>query len=215
MEVQYTRKVSPKMQLENIPDWASRAMQGLAYWLGCQDAFGIADRLNEGAIATEFLRLMVVHREPGRVLEVEVLYRDIPEFANSNVLVGSRDRADLVVAKRRRASRTAAFGRRSVEAVIEVKHGRSQKAKVYEDIDALGEAKRLASGDVRTFLLYASVAVKPFFVGEDGSAKGSLTKRTSKDTRYKVRRVCRAAPGLPRDGRVGRAHYVALVEVLG
>jgi len=202
------------MALTSIPNWTSRALQGLAYWLGYQDAYGIGERLSEGAIATEFLRLMVAHKDPGRVLEPEVMYRHIPEFTKKPSLRNSRIRADLVVANEARRSRYTAFPQGSIEAVIEVKHGRSQKAKVLEDIDMLGDHLKFAKWSIRGFLLYASVSKMPFFVDEDGGGRKTKIEHTEKGTRYKVRRVCRAISRISNSTAGPRGNYALIVEVL-
>jgi hypothetical protein len=40
---------SSMTKLPSIPDWVSPALQGLAYWLGSQHAFGLAENISEGA----------------------------------------------------------------------------------------------------------------------------------------------------------------------
>lgn len=204
------------MALTPLPRWASPAMQGLAYWLGYQHANGLAGHLSEGAIATEFQRLMLVHREPGRYLYPEVLYRAIPQFARLPDVANSGARADLVIASATPKSlhERQQFVGKQVEAVIEVKHGRSARAKVRDDIEWLGYCKQAARRDIRTFVLYASVADKPFCVADDGTAVGLERTLVNERTSYKVRRVCRALAGENMKSHRKGGHYVVLIEVL-
>ena len=201
------------MGLEDIPKWASPALQGLAFWLGYQHAYGIAERLSEGAIATEFLRLMVAHCDSNRALESEVLYRHVPEVAFQRKSIGSCDRADLVVATTRRKARNLAFPPASVEAIIEVKHNRSQFAKVWEDIDRLGQQRKLSKARIRCFLIYASVAKRPRFTDDSGAATSRIATSPC-GTRYKIRRVCRATSRIPSKNPDASGHYAILIEVI-
>jgi len=202
------------MGLPSIPAWSSRALQGLAYWLGYQHSIGIAERLSEGAIATEFLRLMVVHREAGRVLEPEVLYQHVSELADSAMFNKSRMRADLVVSKGGRRGRKYVFPRGAVEAMIEVKHSRSRFSKVLDDIDRLGKLRDISDSVIRGFLLYASINRRPRFTGSDGAGDSTTVKKTPNGTRYKVRRVCRATQRVPSRNTSAIGHYVVLIEVV-
>ncbi len=146
--------------LPPIPDWASPSLQGLAYWLGSQYSFGLAANVSEGAIAWAFNTLVFAHRTQGRHLEAEVQYRHIPELNRRGSLASSRERADLVLANVVRADRGKAYGSGEVEAIIEIKHNRSRKALVWEDIDYLGEQRR-KNRSIRAFLIYASINDRP------------------------------------------------------
>ncbi len=203
-----------KPKLPSIPDWASPALQGLAYWLGSQYTLGLAANVSEGAIAWELSRLLFAHRDERRVLEAEVLYRDIPEFAANRSLATSRERADLVIARRRRTDRDVPYTNGDIEAVIEIKHGRSRKRLVWNDIDFLGQC-RAASKEIRAFLIYASVNERPAEFTEDtGRAARPRTRPTpSKKTRYRIRRVCRATSRIPEENRKARGHYTILIEI--
>jgi hypothetical protein len=200
--------------LQTIPVWSSRALQGLAYWIGYQHSFGVADRLSEGAIATEFMRLMIVHREVGRTLETEVMYRHIPEISENPLFVSSRMRADLIVSRGGRKRRDHPFAPGAVEAVVEVKHSRSQHSKVLDDIDLLGDLRRFSGAAIRGFLLYAAVNKRPRFTDILGAGNGTIVESTPKGTRYKVRRVCRATQRVPFRNQSAIGHYVVLIEVV-
>jgi len=202
------------MTLQSIPAWSSRALQGLAYWVGYQHSFGIAEHLSEGAIATEFLRLMVAHRETGRTLEPEVMYRHIPELAENPMFVNSRMRADLVVSRECRNRRDCSFTAGVVEAIIEVKHSRSQYSKVIEDIDLLGNLRVKSAAAIRGFLLYVSINKRPRFTDRFGAGNGTRTDQTPNGTPFKVRRVCRATQRVPLRNESAIGHYVVLIEVL-
>ena len=204
------------MGLPDIPTWASPALQGLAFWLGYQDAYGIAANLSEGAIATEFLRLMVAHRDPGRVLEPEVLYRHVAELSGSARLRASPERADLVIARLRRADRRRPYPAGAIEALIEVKHSRSQISRVWEDIDFLAEQRTFSGSTIRGFLIYASLGKRPtHFTNEKGAAPpGARLQHTPNGSRYKIRRVCRATARIPKDNIGAAGHYALMIEVV-
>lgn len=196
-----------------IPDWASPALQGLCYWLGSQYTLGLAANISEGAIAWELMRLVFTHRLPDRHLEAEVFYRHIPEFLASGVAKNARDRTDLVIAKRDRTDRTTSYSTGDVEAVIEVKHSRSRKDLVWQDIDYLGE-RRSQIPAVRAFLIYASINERPMeFTNSDGSAITPRYQTTPKGTKYRVRRVCRATKIIPSKNKNATGHYAILIEV--
>lgn len=200
--------------LPSIPDWASPALQGLAYWLGSQYTLGLAANISEGAIAWELSRLLFAHRDERRVLEAEVLYRHIPELARDGSLAESQERADLVIAKHRRNDRNVPYKKADVEAVIEIKHSRSRKRLVWSDVDFLGQ-RRAASKQIRAFLVYASVNERPSeFTGDSGGAVRPRTRPSpSGKTRYRVRRVCRATSRIPEQNRDALGHYAILIEV--
>lgn len=204
------------MGLDDIPNWASPALQGLAFWLGYQHAYGIGNHLSEGAIATEFQRLMVAHREGGRALEPEVMYRHVPELAANPAIRESRARADLIVSHNGRSDRSRPYPAGAVEALIEVKHNRSQIAKVWEDIDFLGEQRAFSPG-IRAFLIYASVGKRPtHFTDDTGAApSGARIQQTTNGTRYKIRRVCRATSRIPQTNTLASGHYALMIEVIG
>lgn len=64
-------------KIPSIPSWAG-SLQGLSYWLGSQHCARLAGNVSEGAIAWELMRLVHAHRDDGRFLEAEVLYRLYP-----------------------------------------------------------------------------------------------------------------------------------------
>lgn len=201
-------------KLISIPDWASPSLQGLTYWLGSQHALGLAANISEGAIAWELSRLLFTHREGERFLEAEVQYRHIPEFVANNALDNSRERADLVIARRRRTDRSESYAAGEIEAVIEIKHSRSQKALVWADIDFLAE-RREASSAVRTFFIYASVNERPeeFTDREGRAAKPRDRSSPSGNARFRIRRVCRATSRIPAENKNAKGHYAVLIEV--
>ena len=196
-----------------IPDWAAPSLQGLAYWLGSQHSLGLAVNVSEGAIAWELMRQVFTHRIPARYLEAEVLYRHIPEFLATGVPKNSRERADLVISRVIRADRTVSYAAGDIEAVIEIKHNRSRKDLVWQDIDYLAEC-RAKHPAVRAFLIYASINERPDdFTNQDGSSKTPGNRQTSKGSRYRVRRVCRATKIIPSKNRNATGHYAVLIEV--
>jgi len=196
-----------------IPDWAAPALQGLAYWLGSQHASGLASNISEGAIAWELMRQLHTHRLPLRVLEAEVFYRHIPEFMVGGVPEDARHRADLVIATATRADRGVSYGAGQVEAVIEIKHSRSRKTLVWDDIDYLAE-RRVSSPSVRAFLIYATIDERPEeFTNADGSAIKPRDQLTPEGSKYRVRRVCRATQRIPSQNRKALGHYAVLIEI--
>jgi hypothetical protein len=200
--------------LPPIPDWASPSLQGLAYWLGSQYSFGLAANVSEGAIAWAFNTLVFAHRTQGRHLEAEVQYRHIPELNRRGSLASSRERADLVLANVVRADRGKAYGSGEVEAIIEIKHNRSRKALVWEDIDYLGEQRR-KNRSIRAFLIYASINDRPEeFTDLSGASPNQRNWLTpNKETNFRIRRVCRATHRIPSQNKLAVGHYAVLVEV--
>lgn len=201
-------------KLPSIPEWASPALQGLAYWLGSQHAFGMSSNISEGAIAWALSTLVFTHRTPGRILEAEVLYRHIPELNRRDELARSRERADLVIATANRSDRSVPYRRGEVEAIVEIKHNQSRRQLVWDDIDYLA-AQRDKSKAIRAFLIYASVNERPKdFTDESGAAIQTRTMYTpDKETKYRVRRVCRATHRIPSRNILATGHYAVLIEV--
>jgi hypothetical protein len=200
-------------KLAPIPDWAAPALQGLAYWLGSQHSSGLASNISEGAIAWELMRQVHTHRLPLRVLEAEVFYRHIPEFLMGGMPDDARYRADLVIATESRTDRALSYAPGQVEAVIEIKHSRSRKTLVWEDIDYLAE-RRVSNPSVRAFLIYATIDVRPEdFTNPDGSAITPRDQKTPGGSKYRVRRVCRATQRIPSQNRKALGHYAVLIEV--
>lgn len=200
-------------KLPSIPDWAAPSLQGLAYWLGSQNTMGLAANISEGAIAWELSRLVFTHRTPGRFLEAEVQYRHVPELNAQQQLARSRERADLVIANVTRSDRGISYQPGEVEAIIEVKHNRSRKQLVWEDIDYLGE-QRMKSKDIRSFLIYTSVNERPDeFTDKLGAAILPRNRKTPNQTSYRIRRVCRATQRIPGKNKNAIGHYAVLIEV--
>lgn len=201
-------------KLPSIPDWASPALQGLVYWLGSQQTLGLSADVSEGAIGWELSRLLFTHRSEERFLEAEVLYRHIPELNEDGDLARSRERADLVIARVRRSAKAVSYDTGDVEAIVEIKHNRSRKALVWEDIDFLG-AQRKKIKTIRTFLVYASMNERPNdFTSSDGAAIKPRTRCTPDNkTAYRVRRVCRATSRIPSRNASAIGHYAVLIEV--
>jgi hypothetical protein len=196
-----------------IPDWAAPTLQGLAYWLGSQHELRLAANISEGAIAWELMRQVFTHRIVGRHLEAEVFYRHIPELSQNGELRGSRERADLIIAKVERINRTVSYAIGDVEAVIEIKHSRSRKELVWEDIDFLSK-QRAKHPELRAFLIYASLNERPAdFTDEKGAGITSKTQSTPSGSRYRVRRVCRATKMIPSNNKRAVGHYAVLIEV--
>lgn len=103
----------------------------------------------------------------------------------------------------------------AVEAIIEVKHNRSQFSKVLEDIDFLGRQRRQGGASIRGFLIYASVSERPAqFTDPFGAAPGHRVITSPLGTRYKVRRVCRATSRIPSRNEGAFGHYAVLLEVI-
>jgi hypothetical protein len=204
-----------KTPLPDIPQWASPALQGLTYWIGSQYALGLAANISEGAIAWELSRLLFAHRDAKRILEAEVLYRHIPELNADGQLDGLRDRADLVIASRARPNRDEPYAVGSVEALIEIKHSRSPKRLVWQDIDFLGAQRQASHKHVRAFMIYASVNQRPANFTQRSGAAIKPRNRTSpsQQTPYRVRRVCRATSLIPRQNPKAIGHYAVLIEV--
>jgi hypothetical protein len=196
-----------------IPEWAAPALQGLAFWLGSQHSLGLASNISEGAITWELMRQLFTHRSSARFLEAEVFYRHIPEFRATGVAPTSRERADLAIARATRKDRATSYGTGEVEAVIEVKHSRSRKDLVWQDIDYLSE-RRAKNPAVRTFLIYASINERPTdFTNPDGSSVTPRSRETPNGSRYRVRRVCRATKLIPSKNKNASGHYAVLIEV--
>jgi hypothetical protein len=200
-------------KLSQIPEWATPALQGLSYWLGSQHCTGLAANISEGAIAWELMRLVHAHRSDGRYLEGEVLYRHVPELSRGRGRA-SGERADLVIANVRRQDRTISYARGEVEAVIEIKHNRSRKALVWEDIDFLADQRAMCR-DVRAFFIFASVNERPkYFTSKDGSSITPRNRTTpTSDKSYRVRRTCRATQRIPAKNKKAIGHYSVLIEV--
>lgn len=200
-------------QIVAIPDWAAPSLQGLAYWLGSQYSLGLAANISEGAIAWELIRQVFTHRVLTRHLEAEVFYRHIPEFRKTGVAQNSRERADLVISRAVRTDRTVSYAVGDIEAVIEIKHSKSRKDLVWQDIDYLAE-RRAKNPSVRAFLIYASVNERPEdFSNRDGSAITPRNRQTPSGSKYRVRRVCRATKLIPSKNRNATGHYAVLIEV--
>jgi hypothetical protein len=203
------------MSLAKIPAWAEGTLQGLAFWLGYQDALGIGSRLSEGAIATEFLHLMRVHSDSDKIVEPEVMYRHIRELDSKEALRNIR--ADFVVANQERAQRNLPYPKNAVEDIVEVKHGRSTSREILKDIDRIGKYLKSCNWTVRGFLLFAQLRGRPrMFTDHDGSALRKI-EVSNQNTRFKVRRVCRAVSRIP--GRKGldaaaTGNYAVLIEVV-
>ncbi|BEP39046.1 hypothetical protein GmRootV59_61110 (plasmid) [Variovorax sp. V59] len=200
-------------KIVSIPNWAAPALQGLAYWLGSQHSLGLASNISEGAITWELMRQLFTHRMPERHLEAEVFYRHIPEFRSAEVQDRSRERADLIIARKARANRATPYATGDVEAVVEVKHSRSRKDLVWQDIDYLAE-RRKKDPAVRAFLIYATINERPpDFTNSDGAAITPRSRETPKGNKYRVRRVCRASKIIPANNKSASGHYAVLIEV--
>jgi hypothetical protein len=159
------------------------------------------------------MRLVHAHRDDGRFLEAEVLYRHIPEL-NVPAIHGSNERADWFIANTRRTDRTESYKRGEVEAVIEIKHNRSRSSLVWADIDHLAERRRSCRA-IRAFFMYASIGERPSkFTNHDGASITPRNRQSPTNSNgYKVRRTCRATQIIPGKNRKAKGHYSILIEV--
>ena len=195
-------------------DWASNSLQGLAYWLGFQDSYGIDAEINEGSIALVFTTLLLANRATDSHVETEVMYKYIPEYSSNDDVSNRKHRADIVLAKKRRQNLSSPYLLHDVQFVIEIKHIKSSIHLVWDDIDYLGNRKKDCN-NIRAFLLYASINKRPkHFTLKTGAAKRSKQFTPTNQTPFKVRRACRSTSKIPCYNKMADGHYAILIEVL-
>ncbi|MEY4756744.1 MAG: hypothetical protein RJA34_1642 [Pseudomonadota bacterium] len=198
--------------MEPLPNWVTPVLQGTAYWLGMQEIMGERRSLSEGAITLTLRDLMRRHLEKNLSIDTEVMYRNIPEYQNDNLIKDSRTRSDIIIYQPSKKYKEDVFSFGQVKSVIEVKHHRSSSRLIQEDIDFLG-ARRSHEKSIRTFMIYTSMCMRPdLFTNESGAAI-SGTQFSDNKTKYSVRRVCRAVQKIPRNNSQAHGHYAVLIEI--
>ena len=171
-----------------IPRWASRALQGITYWIGHRRCLYRNYPLGESAIVAEICNLIYANLSDQDELTCEIQYTDLIRGKATPTILTGRARADLVIADQ---SKTAP--EIDPKFIIEVKRATAARAQVDLDLRRLAEAHS-RHPTARTFLFVVAEAGRPKrFVTELGASVRGM--QTIPETRayFRVRRTWKAA----------------------
>ena len=199
--------------LERWPDWAEKALQGLAFWIGHRHSLYRHYPLLEGALVAETCNLIHANLRHSEALHCEVQYSRLVPDGQWPGSMGVRARADLVVTDQispipgdetRKLMNDARF-------VIEVKRASAPAAQINEDLKRLAKVQG-ENARVRAFLFLVSEAARPNqrFVTAEGRATRGLQNIPGTASKYRVRRACKASAAF--SGKAS-AHYACIIEV--
>jgi hypothetical protein len=206
------------MGLTNLPprqEWAERSLQGLAFWIGYQQARFEGDPLTEGPLVAELRCLLHANRPKGTVVQTERLYRELlPPNVKTDVLKGDV-RVDLVIAKETILSARQKELTPYLDFIIEAKRVSEAQARIDKDMHRLLEALTLSrQPSLRAWMFLISESNLPDkYVTEEGSSKPGpfeIPEREGKGW-YVVRKSCKASA---RFETKEEAHYACLIEIL-
>lgn len=193
-------------KLEKRPSWATRALQGVTYWIGHRRCLYRQYPLAEGALVAELCNLIHANLHPDYVLACEVQYAELLEGKPKPDLLTQRARADLVVSEKPEEK----DGKLTPRFVIEVKRASAPKAQIDADLRRLA-AVQLAHRDVRTFMFLIAEAHRPKrFVDDDGKSLTGKYSIPKSPGHYRVRRTLKAAHAYT---EVANAQYACLLEI--
>jgi hypothetical protein len=192
--------------LEKRPNWATRALQGVTYWIGHRRCLYRQYPLAEGALVAELCNLIHANLHHNFLLTCEVQYTDLLDGRPKPDILTQRARADLVISERP--------GRKDGEPrprfIIEVKRASAPKAQIDSDLQRLAAVKTTYRG-VRTFMFLIAEAHRPKrFVDEDGKSRTGRHSIPDSPGYFRVRRTLKAAHAYT---EVAHAQYACLLEV--
>ncbi len=196
-----------KETLEDLPDWAARALQGVTHWIGHRRCLYRDYPLSEGALIAETCNLIYGNLPHLWRLRCEVQYSSFigPENMHPASELPIRARVDLVIDEK-----STKDGESIPKFIIEVKRASAPPIEIDKDLRRLLAARR-ACPRLRTFLFVIAEARRPTrFVSEQGKSYRGKQKIPHSDGHYRVRRTWKAAHALT---RIERAQYACLIEV--
>lgn len=198
--------------LEQWPQWAEKALQGLAFWMGHRHALYPNYPLGESALVAEACNLIFANLPGGELLLCERQYTQLMPEGGWPSEYGARSRADLTIVNGltySEAERSISL-RSNLSAVIEVKRASAPKAQIDQDLKRLAIFKH-ANPNARALLFVVSEAQRPKrFVAREGKAILGRNNIPGQDAHYRVRRACKAAAAF--SGKES-AHYACIIEV--
>lgn len=199
--------------MHQLPSWGKPTLQGLAFWVGYQEAYYRDYPLSEGAIVGEACNLIRANLNKEKRLLCEVMFkRLVPSGCKTD---WGQKRCDLVIALPKAdkvpASQNLA---KYVEIVIEVKREKAPNKDIEADLHRLGQYLQDQNKQCRAFLLLVSQRALPSDFVDERSGTASKKEFTIPDSSntYKVRRVCKASPTFSEKKRAS-ANYACLIEV--
>jgi hypothetical protein len=196
---------------EKCPAWATKAAQGLAFWMGHRRALYWGYPLSEGALVAETCNLISANLSSDETLLCEVQYSRLVGNNQPTACLSPKSRADLVVvtgvtkAQAKKLKSLPFFA-----TVIEAKRASAGNEEIDKDLKRLAALKAANSG-VRALLFLVAEGRRPArFVSREGL--GIRTEhRIGTASHCKVRRVLKAASAF---GGKEKSYYACIIEVL-
>jgi len=199
----------------NSPPEISKALQGLAFWMGyCQNQYPF-HTLGESALTSTLRMLLSTQYDSKYRVDCEVLYRDVLSETNLPQDISGQNRCDLVIYELKENENSFV-----PVALIEVKRGGVGRRTISKDMKRLKSALNVATG-LRAFLIvtyeagYDRASIdKHGFIDSKGSATRGIRRSTDDDVKYRVRRVLRATYTASGKNKRPSGHYCCLLEIL-
>jgi len=191
------------------PIWVSKALQGVAYWVGHRQSLYSRHELSEGALTAEICNLIHANLQHPYLLRCEKLYRTfLPRDVRLPDKIAPNARADLSVWERFE-DKNGRYRPRP-RYVIEVKRASATRKRIDEELQRLAAVVE-RNERIRGFLFVIGERRRPDrFVSEEGEAKKKRIRVDGFSSKYSVLRVWVATRSFKDKDR---AHYACLIEV--
>lgn len=187
-----------------VPNWAKKALQGVAYWIGHRRSLYRGYPLSEGALVAEICNLVYANLPIDHVLQCEVQYSSLlgrvaMRKAAEQGLAGL-SRIDILIV--RKSDQKPVF-------LIEVKRAIASNERINDDLWRLSLASRATKA--RAFLFVVSEASRPErFVDREGKSILRLRSDKARAFSYQVRHTLKAAHLF---NHRDTAQYACVIEV--
>lgn len=192
--------------LPSLPGWCHKSLQGVTYWIGLKRCQFNSHPLGESAIVAQIRELISGNLPSTYRLSCESSYRELAGGVTLPKTLSGLARADIAIFER-----AAVKGDKDVpKFVIEVKRGSSSSDSINTDMRRLADINTLLP-DCRAMLFVISEKRRPRrFTQDNGTAIRNLHPIPGHTSRFRVRRVYRASPGVRHSDS---AHYACLIEI--
>jgi hypothetical protein len=195
-----------KKSLGERPEWAERALQGVAYWIGHRRSLYSDYPLAEGALVAEICNLIHANLPSDLHLICEVQYSEFIEGHPKTTVLTQKARVDLLISETGNKNPD----RSRPKFIIEVKRASAHKAQINADLLRLHEVKSNMPAVRALMFLIAEERRPNRFVDESGKSRLGRQEIPNCDGYFRVRRTCKAAHAFTKRDH---AQYACLLEV--
>jgi hypothetical protein len=199
------RLLGPKRKRQ--PDWLTKGLQGVAFWIGHRQSLYSGYPLTEAAIVTEVCNLIQANLGDGYRLRCEVPFSKFIDEDVRPSLVTERARVDLIVAERVTRDGKKAL---KIKYLIEVKRASAPKGQIDADLRRLAAVKKIKPHYRALLFVISEGTIPTRFVTKRGMSLLGKKEIPDSDGFYRVLKTFKAARFF---SKRDTAHYACLVEV--